>query len=81
MLFGLHDRRGARAIGKREKRARESPARGREETDDAVANVQGNRSVGRRRVQRHRGEARSSEIEWDGCEILVRGEYRDEKVD
>ena len=32
-------------------------ARAREETDDAVAIVQGNRSVGRRRVQRHRGEA------------------------
>ena len=73
-MFGLHDRRGARAIGKREKRARESPARAREETDDAVAIVQGNRSVGRRREQRHRGVTYAADIEWDRSQILVRGE-------
>ena len=34
------------------------------------------REVGRYLFQTH-----SSEIEWNRCEILVRGEWRNEKVD
>jgi len=68
-------------------RERERDKRERSDVDwreDARAEKteRGERFVGGdREVRRYLFPTYSSEIEWNGCEILVRGEYGDEKVD